>query len=87
MDSAIAQIIIDQRRIAPFESVAQLRQLPGMTEDLYEQIFEFITTSQADQYYRVMAKGNVGQITCRISAVLKKNLKTKNIEVVLYRET
>jgi general secretion pathway protein K len=87
MDSAIAQIIIDQRRIRPFESVTQLQQLPGMSENLYEQIFEFITTSPTDQYYQVMAKGNVGQITCRISAVLKKNLKTKNIEVVLYRET
>ena len=87
MDSAIAQIIINQRRITPFESVAQLRQLPGMSEDLYQQISGFITTSPPEQYYRVMAKGNVGQTTCRISAVLKKNLKTKNIEIVLYRET
>ena len=87
MDSAMAQIIINRRRIRPFESVVELRQLPGMSENLYQQIYEFITTSPAEQYYRVMAKGNVGDITCRISAVLKKNLKTKNIEVVLYRET
>jgi general secretion pathway protein K len=87
IDSAVAQIIINRRRMRPFENADELLQLPGMSENLYQQIYDFITTSPADQYYRVMAKGNVGDITCRISAVLKKNLKTKNIEVVLYRET
>ena len=87
MDSAIAQMIINQRRTKPFESVEQIRQLPGMSESLYQQIYEFITTSPADQYFRIMAEGNVDDKNCRISAVLKKNLKTKNIEVVLYRET
>lgn len=87
MDSALAQMIINRRRIKPFESVAELRHLPGISEKLYEQIHEFITISPKEKYYRVTAKGNVDNITHRITAVIKKNLKTKNIEVVLYKET
>jgi hypothetical protein len=58
-----------------------------MTESLYQAISNFITIETADQYYRVAALGKVNNATCAITAVLKRNPETGNVEVVLYKET
>jgi general secretion pathway protein K len=86
LNPALAQIIIDRRKIKPFDSIIELRDVPGMTDGLYYSINDMITVSSTDQYYLVTSRGNVDRISSTISAILKKNMQTRNVDVVLYKE-
>jgi general secretion pathway protein K len=86
MDPALAQLIIDRRKIKPFESITELQNIPGMTDDIYYTIKKTATVSPTERYYYVTSRGNVDQINCEIDAILKRNMKTENIEVILYKE-
>lgn len=86
MDTAVAAMIVDRRKIGPFESVAELRDVPGMTDSIYEAIKNTVTISPEDQYYRVASRANVGPLGCVIEAVLRRNAETKSVEVVFYKE-
>jgi general secretion pathway protein K len=87
MDSALAQMIIERRKYKPFDSIMELRDVPGMTGGIYNTIRKMITVSPADEYYHVKAQGNAGHRNCTIAAILRKNTKTKNVEVVFYKES
>ncbi|HUW19184.1 MAG TPA: type II secretion system protein GspK [Sedimentisphaerales bacterium] len=86
MDSALAQMIIDRRQLRPFESLAELRDIPGMTDSIYYAIKNAATINPADRYYRVISRGNVDRLGCTIDAIVRKNIRTKNVEVILYKE-
>lgn len=86
MDVALAQIIIERRRLKPFESVAELRELPGMSDGLYYSINRMLTVHPTDQYYNVTSEGKVDSLARTVTAILKLNESTKSIEIVLYRE-
>jgi general secretion pathway protein K len=86
MDPALAQIIIDQRKIKPFESVTELHDVPGMMDSIYSSIKGEITTDSSDGYYHITSRATVNHITRTIVAILRKNTKIKNIETVLYKE-
>ncbi|UCE98802.1 MAG: general secretion pathway protein GspK [Planctomycetota bacterium] len=86
MDPALAKIIIDQRKIKPFNSVAEVQNVPGMTDAIYSAIKEKVTVSPSDGYYHVTSKGTVNHMSRTILAVLRKNTNTKNIEVLFYKE-
>ena len=87
MDSALARMIIDRRKFKPFDSIMELRDVPGMTKGIYNTIRKMVTVSPADEYYHVKAQGNAGHRNCTIAAILRKNMKTKNVEVVFYKES
>jgi len=86
MDQALAGMIIESRKIRPFESIAQLRDVPGMTDGVYNRISSSITVRPKAPCYRVVAEGCVDDINCAITAVLKKNTETKNVDILLYKE-
>jgi len=86
MDAALAQIIVDRRKIKPFGSIAELRDVPGMTDGIYNTIKQIVTVSPAERYYNVTSQGNVDGVNCTIGATLRKNAKAKNVEVILYKE-
>jgi len=86
MDSALAEMIVDRRRIKPFESKAELRGVAGMTEQIYNGIKDVVTVSSENKYYCVTSTGKVDNANCKIVAIIKKNTKKKNVDVVLYRE-
>jgi general secretion pathway protein K len=86
MDAALAQIIVERRRLKPFESVAELRDLPGMTDSLYYSINKTLTVDPTDQYYNVTSVGNIDNLACTVTAILKMNESTGSVKVVLYRE-
>lgn len=86
MDSALARLIIEQRKYQPFRSVTQLRNVPGMTDEIYYDINKSITVDNQSQYYHVTSCGTVDDSDCTIIAVIRENTKTKNIEVVVYEE-
>lgn len=86
MDSALAQVIIDRRRLKPFESIAELRELPGMTAGLYSEISGILTVDPADRYYKVTSRGDVEDVARTVSAILRINEETRRVEVVFYKE-
>jgi general secretion pathway protein K len=86
MDPALAQMIVDRRKIKPFESVAELRAVPGMTDSIYNTIRKTVTISPKDRYYRVISQGHVDNIRCKIDAVLRRNMKAKCVELIMYKE-
>ncbi len=86
MDPVLAQLIIDRRKIKPFDSITELRDIPGMTDSVYYTIKKTATVNPKERYYHVAARGNVGHFSREISAILEKNVKTKNVDVILYKE-
>ncbi len=86
MDAALAQLIIDRRKFKPFESIMELQDVPGMTDSIYYTIKKTATISPTDRYYNVTSRGNVDHLSCEIVAILKRNMKTENVEVILYKE-
>ncbi len=87
MDPVLAQMIIDRRKIKPYESIMELRDVPGMTDGIYNTIRNTVTVSPSDEYYHATSRGNVGHRNCTVVAILRKNTKTKNVEVILYKES
>ena len=86
MDPVLAQMIIDCRKIKPFDSVIELRDIPGMTDGIYQAIEEAVTVSTTKQYYRVRSEGTVDGLSYTTVAVLGRNRETENIDVILYKE-
>ncbi len=86
MDPTLAQLIIDWRKFKPFESIAGLRDMPGMTDGLYQAINKVTTVEPTDQYYHVTSRGDVGSLDRTVTAILRRNAETKNIDVILYKE-
>ena len=86
MDPALARMIVDRRKIKPFDSVAELHDVPGMTESVYNAIKRTVTISPKHRYYRVTSQGRVDRIACRIDAIIQRNTKTKCVELILYKE-
>ena len=56
MNSAVVQMILNQRRLKPFTSILELREMPGMTDNVYLAIKDTITTGQQERYYRVLSR-------------------------------
>jgi len=86
MDAVLAQMIIDRRELKPFDSITELRDVPGMTDSIYYTINKTATVSPTDRYYHVISRGNVDHLSRTAVAILGKNMKTKNVEVLLYKE-
>lgn len=86
MDPALAQMLIDRRKIRPFETIAQLRDVPGMTDGVYNAIRKTATVRSTDRHYRLTSRGNVGNISCTIVALLRRNTATKSIDVIVCKE-
>ena len=86
MDPVLAQMIIDRRKFKHFGSIAELRDVPGMTDGIYNIIRKTATVRPADQYYHVTSRASVDRPNCTIVAILRKNTETKNVDVILYKE-
>ncbi len=86
MDAVLAQRIVDRRKQEPFESITELRDLPGMTDSIYSTIRRSTTVKPASDHYYVVSRGSVGQQKQTVIAVLKKNMATKNVDAILYKE-
>jgi general secretion pathway protein K len=86
MDTALARMIVNRRKIKSFDSVAELRDVPGMTDGVYNTIRKTVTTSPKDRYYRIISQGYVDHIACRVDAILRRNMRAKCVELVVYKE-
>ncbi len=86
MSPALVQMILSRRRLKPFANVAELKEMPGMTDNLYRAIKDTITTGQEERYYRVVSRGTVEDLSITVEAVLQRNTKAGNVDIVQYRE-
>jgi len=86
IDPLLAQMIIDQKKFGSVNDVAELREIPGMTESIYRKIKELVTSGTEGKYFHVRSQGNVGQIDRTVTAIIKRNTNTKNVEVLVYKE-
>ena len=86
IDGALAQMIVNRREMKPFGAATELRDIPGMTDNIYRAIKDTVTTRPADRYYRVTARGNVEDRKGTIEAVLRRNTRAGNVDTILYRE-
>jgi general secretion pathway protein K len=86
MDSGLAQAIIDRRNFKFFETIAELRQFPWMTDAVYNEIKDKLTTRPAEKYYTITAKTE-NPDRCTTIATVKLNWQTKKIDVVWYTES
>jgi len=86
MDPVLAQMIIDRRKIKHFGSVIELREIPGMTDGIYQAIEKTVTISPTEKYYRVTSEGIADGLSSTTVAILARNMETKNVDVILYKE-
>jgi general secretion pathway protein K len=83
---ALAEMIVRQRRLKPFANIAELKDVPGMTDNIYYAIRDTITVGGKDRFYHVRSRGTVGGLTVTIEAVLQRNTRAGNVDTVQYRE-
>jgi general secretion pathway protein K len=86
MDAAIAQMIVHRRQMRPFESAAELRDVPGMTDKIFQAVRDSITVSPKMRYYRVISEGTSDGRICTVEAVLFRNRRAQNVDMVYYTE-
>jgi general secretion pathway protein K len=86
MNPALANSIVEQRKVRRFENLAQLQNIPGMTPQVYESIRELITVKPKERYYNVTVTGVAGQFIRRVQIILRKNSDTVRIDKILRKE-
>ncbi len=84
--AALAQMIVNRRRLKPFGTMAEFRNIPGMTDKVYLAMKDLITVAPTERYYRVTSQGSTGRRKCTIEAVLRRNTQAGNVDIVSYRE-
>jgi len=86
MDAALAQMIVSHRKLKPFGSTAELRNVPGMTDNAYVAMKDLITVAPTERYYRITSRGSTRNRKCTIEALLQRNTQAGNVDIVSYRE-
>jgi general secretion pathway protein K len=87
MDTALARMIVQQRQARPFQNVAELQNVPGMPDNVYQAVKNRVTVSSTDQYYRVYSQASQGECQHQVEAVLRRNKEAGNVDIILYRES
>jgi len=86
MDAATAQMVLNQRRLRPFENIGQLRSMPGMTDNVYQAIKDRICVRPQDRFYRVISRASLADRKCTVEALLRRNTQAGTVDMILYRE-
>ncbi|MBN2133404.1 MAG: type II secretion system minor pseudopilin GspK [Sedimentisphaerales bacterium] len=86
MAPALVEMIVNRRTRRPFQSIAELRDVPGMTDNIYQSIKDNITVDPKDRWFRVVAQGDSGGRNTRIEAIVRRNTRAQNVDIVVYRE-
>ncbi len=86
MSPALANSIVEQRKIKRFVSVGQLQNVPGMTPRVYQSVRELITVKPGERYYNVTVTGVAGQFIRKVQIVLRSDGSTARIEAILRKE-
>ena len=86
IDAALAETIVQQRKLKPFKSLAELGNVPGMTDNICRDIQSLITVNPAERFYRVRVQGNIQDHRCTMEAQLQRNSQAGTVDILQYRE-
>lgn len=86
IDPTLAEMIVQQRKVKPFRTLAELGSIPGMTDNIYRDIQSLITVSPAERFYRVRSQGNTQDHRCTMEAELRRNTRAGTVDILQYRE-
>jgi general secretion pathway protein K len=86
MDAAMAEMIVQQRKLKPFRTVAELRRVPGMTDNVCRNLQSLTIVSPAECFYRVQSRGSVQDHRCTIEALLRRNTQAGAVDIIQYHE-
>lgn len=86
MSSSLAQLIMNRRKSEAFKSISDIRNVPGMTDDIYQDIKDMLTVNEKDKYYTVVSRGRVKKRCRTIYAVLNINTESKRIKIPFYEQ-
>ena len=86
IDSVLAEMIVQQRKLKPFKTLAELGGVPGMTDNICRDIQNLITVSPAERFYRVRSQGNTQDHRCTVEADLRRNTQAGTVDILQYHE-
>jgi len=86
MAPALVEMIVSRRTRRPFQSIADLKDVPGMTDNIYQSIKDTITVEPKERWFRVVSRGDSGDRSTRIEATVRRNARAQNVDIVVYRE-
>ena len=87
MDATLVRMIVQRRQVKPFQTVAELRDVPGMTDNIFLALKEAVEVKPRNAHYRVTSRGRVEDRTCEIEALVQRNTEAGNVDILLYRQS
>lgn len=86
IDAPLAETIVQQRKLGPFKTLAELGRIPGMTDNICRDMQSLITFRPTERFYRVRVQGNAQDRRCTIEAELRRNTQAGTVDILQYRE-
>ena len=86
MDAALAEMVVRQRTLKPFKSLAELQSVPGMTDNVCSDIQSLCTVRPQERFYRVTSRGSLQDHRCTMEALLRRNTQAGTVDIIQYRE-
>jgi len=74
LDWNLAQAVLDQRMDEPFLSVEEVKEVPGMEEEVLERVRPLLTVKTS--LFRIRSEARWDEVVCRIDAVVERNEDT-----------
>jgi len=87
MDATVVEMIVRQRRLKPFQDVAELWTVPGLADALSRTVQDLLTVNPAERFYRVTSRGRMVGHECTIEALLRRNTRAGTVDILQYRES
>ncbi len=87
ISDGLARQMVQYRTIRPFAAIGELRDVPGMTDEIFSAVRDRITIASVETYYRVTVSAESEQASCTVTAILKKNNGSRRMEMVYYQES
>ncbi len=87
MTPALVQMIIELRNQRPFGHIQELRDLPSLDNNAFNQFSHMITVQPEDNVYKIKTSTDVNGIEKIITTVVEKKPQADVIKMVYYKES
>ncbi len=84
----VVEEIIARRNLEPFSSICQLKEVPGITDEVFSTVSDRITVEPEEIFYRITSKGTVGDYkkTLTVTVAAQKNGERTDLKIIEYDE-
>jgi len=83
----LTRLIIQQRQTKPFTSIDELRNFPGFPSLPSIALHDYLTIQPQIRFFTIRARGIIGLQSVTITALIKTNSASGNVDIILYKET